>query len=89
MGRSITCTFSVHTQVGGTEYITGAMSIKQAFSNLASEAQYYKEKGIVVTTAHVWAQTRKGEMALKGNDYLTIHTDGSKEYKNIQSTIKS
>lgn len=76
MGRSITCTFSVHTQVGEREYITGAMSLKAARTALLSEIQYAKDNGKPLPTcAYLWAQTARGRKIVGDYDYLEIRPE--------------
>lgn len=78
MGRSVTCTFSVHTQVGTREYITGAMSLKEAKTNLLSEIAYAKENNKPIPTmAYLWAQTARGRNIVGDADYLILREDGS------------
>lgn len=81
MGRSVTCTFSVHTQVGTKEYITGAMSLKQAYSNLMSEYTYQVQNGKPLPEcAYIWPQTAAGRKLCKGYDYIKITLDNKRSY---------
>lgn len=88
MGKSVTCTFAVHTQVGEQEYITGAMSIKEGLTNLKSEIQYAKQNWTLVPTkAYLWPQTARGRNLCRGYDYIEILPNGKTNYKNIEIPI--
>jgi len=84
MGRSVTCTYSVHIQFEHSEVIYGAMNLKEAKGVLYSEMQYREEKHQAPPQgANVWAQTKTGEKALHGYDYLHISNTGEVTRKTI------
>lgn len=84
MGRSVTCTFSVHVATNEGEVIYGAMSIKQARGVMLSEQQYRQEKNLSpVTCARIWAQTSRGRNYLGRYDYAEMKLTGEIEKKFI------
>lgn len=85
MGRSVICTFSVHVYNSTTEFIYGAMSLKQAKGVLFSDRQFCIDNNRPLPLgANVWAQTPRGERLLRGHDYIHLDEKGNITYKMIE-----
>ncbi|MCC6818585.1 MAG: hypothetical protein IT245_06830 [Bacteroidia bacterium] len=81
MGRSVTCTYSVRVQGDTSEYIYGAMNMKEALGCIKSEIEYRGIKNVF--GANIWPQTQAGRNVVGDFDYIHMDNQGNKTKKRI------
>ena len=85
MGKSITCTMEIQISISNTssEYISGAMSFKDAFKIGKSNASAFNGELVKITC---WPQTSKGRNLIR-KDFAIIDCSGKVDRYNVGDPI--